>query len=622
MAPPYPLLYSVKYERELLIAPSPSRSPMSQVFDLRLRSSLGYSFYKGGQVDSSFTNKGNKTKHSRNTKGLHARSTPLHYISQKNTPAPGNNPQQRIVAIDFTPVNLTLKAEPTLEESCPLLKSLSHPNRSPTIRAPKHELDTGFTVKTECLGPYLIPTTTTLGCNMGKTRDSRHSSGAQNDCDFHDRHLPDERQIVTKMLDAGHASSSNPVAVTLMHTVRNVALSFPLNKRQLPAYSELLQYLHRLQLRRYHVDGPPVRVAAQPSLDPQPPEDSDYDLPDHQEAPHSMRLLKSLYGLAQCLRSQPDHEASGSSPNNSDSSNAPVFNREGPNRAPITNGSVDGFINNLGQHTTNGINEANDLGLADLDPHSLYQLGTFLRTLALQLDRQAANIGTSHNVSDSIYISQDTPIPWHIPTGEGSHDMFLGSYPPPSSGAETSPQSYLKEHYAVGPGLSQQNLPGMYGSQLRIDGQSDTNAPALTVSTHIQGPFGRDISNGRPDEYEHLLANDITLGRHIPAPSTRDHVMDVSNISVNSGIHQHFHVFRANRLDPKSAMLTGAHRTRDMKSTSCEICGKVFSRPSYLKSHMHIHTGFKRHQCPHCNKYLAYPSGLSKHSKKCPHKVG
>ncbi|CAE6519517.1 unnamed protein product, partial [Rhizoctonia solani] len=605
MAPADLLVQSAEYGRGLFTAPprSPCTSPVNQAFDLRLKGPSGCSPHKGERAPHVLSpiKVDNKIKHSRSTKRRHelqyASSNFLYCIVQKNVPAAGDD-LQPVDTTGFASINLTVKAEPDLDDFCPLLKSLSRPNHLPITQVPKHEHSTGFAVK------------------MKPDQDLKLDSESRV---FDRKDSIPPTATIPGTPDAGHCSNQNSRGVTSTHTSTGNVVRPPLfNDRRISPYSRLVldSYLRRLLLRRIRINR---RLAPAAAQDSQPPEENEENLPNHRDAPQSTRLLKSLYGLAQCLRSQP--EASGSSLNHSDTSNTPEFNQEQSDGAQDsnTNGAANGSVNNSGQHTNSGANETNELGLADLDPSSLYQLGTFLRTLALQLDSHSANAGTSQNALDSVYMSPDFPAPWHTHMNDpGSHGDFLPGDFSSTSGTQTLPQSHFAEPYPGSPSPSQQFSPSVNGSQP----QTDVNASAITTSAHIRSFVGRESSSYvHSDEYGHLLPDDIMLNQHFPALNSHDNSVAIPNPNVNSGVHQYVHVFRAGRLDPEPSTLTGAHRTRGPNSNICEVCGKGFRRSGYLKSHMHLHTGVKLHQCPHCHKCLAYPSGLSKHVKRCAAKV-
>ncbi|KAL5633974.1 hypothetical protein ACGC1H_005981 [Rhizoctonia solani] len=642
MAPPDSFVDSAECERALPMAPLlPCTTPVGQVFDFHFTGPSGRSPYKGEWapgVGFSFTKLDN-VKHSRTTKSRqelqYDGTNTLYRIVRKSAPTPDDNLQE-INIQGFAPVDLTVKIEPDSDDTlCPLLKSLYGSNHLPTTRVPKHEQDTGSTIKMETnhelesapeprvferkdsIPPAIMISSV---CDIGKTQDNRVPVQHLKHCP----HLPDKRQIITKTADVGRLSSDSSGEEISTHTsTRNAVRSFLIGKGQIPPYSELILLLHHLRyldFRRPSVNGHSTPVAAQPILNSQPPDDSDHDLPNHQDAPQSSQLLKSLYGLAQCLRSQP--EVSESSFNQSDTSNAPIFNQEQFNgtQASNTTGVINDSVNNSGQHANYGADETNDVGLASLDPSSLYQLGTFLCTLALQLDTRATNAGTSQNIPYSVHMPSDAPVPWSTHLDDRGIDSdFPATRLSPTFGTQTPPQSHCAEPSPSGLGSSQTFIPRTNGSQLR----TDVNAPAPVDLTHTSSILGRGDSYVHPnDQYGHLPANHIMLNRRIPALNTQNNSVAMSTPTANSGSHQYVHIFRADRLDPEPSTLTGPHRTRGPKSNICEVCGEGFRRPSYLKSHMHKHTGVKLHQCSHCDKHLAYPSGLSKHLRKCKAKAG
>ena len=54
-------------------------------------------------------------------------------------------------------------------------------------------------------------------------------------------------------------------------------------------------------------------------------------------------------------------------------------------------------------------------------------------------------------------------------------------------------------------------------------------------------------------------------------------------------------------------------RPKEKTMLPCNVCGKVFDRPSLLKRHMRTHTGEKPHVCPVCGKGFSTSSSLNTH---------
>ncbi|KAG0308127.1 hypothetical protein BGZ99_001263 [Dissophora globulifera] len=56
-------------------------------------------------------------------------------------------------------------------------------------------------------------------------------------------------------------------------------------------------------------------------------------------------------------------------------------------------------------------------------------------------------------------------------------------------------------------------------------------------------------------------------------------------------------------------------RLREGKNHECGACGKKFSRPSQLQTHLFMHSGEKPHQCSMCHKHFNVSSNLKRHIK-------
>lgn len=55
----------------------------------------------------------------------------------------------------------------------------------------------------------------------------------------------------------------------------------------------------------------------------------------------------------------------------------------------------------------------------------------------------------------------------------------------------------------------------------------------------------------------------------------------------------------------------------------CELCQKLFERPSTLKTHMNSHTGERPFKCPNisCNRSFSVRSNMNRHYRRCYYSI-
>ncbi|CAE6475396.1 unnamed protein product, partial [Rhizoctonia solani] len=576
----------------------------------------------------------NNIKHPRNNgeqDELQHANTHLSYrLLRKNVAAPGDYPVQAS-AQSVNPMTLTIKTEPNSRNTpCSFFKTLSldywPPTRTPNH--PNHEQDAGIIIKSEP-GQHLIAdpepkpfdrkdsgedkATVHGSSDTGKPQVDQISpsiSDLQPCRDAHDR-TPDESQIQTKISGAGGCSIPSPRDLTSTYrSPTNVVRPSAHNQRRIFPYPRFGFY-PRLIVRPPRLGNRSLAQAPAPLLqDPQPPGDNDSGLPSHQDAPQSSRLYKSLYGLAQCLRSQAG--VAVSSLNSTDASNAPVFNQAGPsgNSASSSNaaGVVNGSVNNLEQYSIPGAREITSvlLDLDLLDSESLVRLGAHCFDLAIQLG--VANVGPSQNyIPDPVSVSPNAPIPLSSqPDQLGAHRGLPATQHSPIYGTQVRPQYHFPAPYPGGESPSQQPSASASASQLEID------------MTHTGAFPGEESSFDHLNEHEGVLPNDIVPNQPTASsPGCNGVRSEVApSPSFNGNIGQYFHNFQATGPGPELPPPGDVNQIPNPRTCPWRGCGKEFSRANLLKGHMFQHDGNRRFPCPfsNCGKAFVHPSGLSRHS--------
>ena len=102
-------------------------------------------------------------------------------------------------------------------------------------------------------------------------------------------------------------------------------------------------------------------------------------------------------------------------------------------------------------------------------------------------------------------------------------------------------------------------------------------------------------------------------GHSQPRPSLNFLFPNISNTSTNLQPPLLFPP-PGHPLPPFPPHRTGpGRRPREKTMLPCNVCGKLFDRPSLLKRHMRTHTGEKPHICPVCSKGFSTSSSLNTH---------
>ncbi|KAJ1305319.1 hypothetical protein OPQ81_000339 [Rhizoctonia solani] len=520
MAPLHPLVHSPNYDRgnRTTLPSSSYTSSPNRVPESFPKGLLGYLFHDGEGTPSvavSLIKVESKTKYVRNTNRCYelqyAGASASYRSLQGNLLSPNTySDQANIMSTGL--VNLSIKSEPEIDgASCSLLKSLRDQDARFVIKAEpdqNSELDLKPAVFDQRVSDQAAATIPGI-CSTEKPQDDTFPAidDPQPCRDTCDADLSDRYQVRAKMPSTGSGSNVEPQGIVSTQSASaNVIRTSLLKKRRVAPYSKLALYSQLRRLLRADVPQLPSHAAAHPTLNPQPPDDGGHEFPHHDGHPQSSRLYKSLYGLAQCLRSQVETSASSLNPN--DASNTPVFNQAGVNgdgaSGPSSTEMPNNYVNDSGRHLNLGPHETtNDVGLETLDPHSLYQLGMLCLTLALELAMGATSVGTSqHHIPDLVSTLSGLPVPLPMQLNEpDTHGHFPSVHPARTPGTQTHHQSYFSESYQDSAEQSEQRSAGVNASQLQAgEGVSSflSSAMLLFSNSSISGAYRHYVWRGKP----------------------------------------------------------------------------------------------------------------------------
>ncbi|CEL53605.1 hypothetical protein RSOLAG1IB_06460 [Rhizoctonia solani AG-1 IB] len=545
----------------------------------------------------------------------------LSNILWDNFNVPNNKISKRVNVRDLGHPKLMVKLEPDADgASCSLFKSLSD-SCSSSSKVSKHD----FSVKSE-LKPEPVPASphnkdirADFGysslCSAGKPQDipiiSNIQTNKSQSCrDGSHSNFSEEGQTTTKLLRTSGQSSYSSEQLIATHTNTLKALRQCLvNKQDMPPSSKFALYsqLSHLCYSRPVINQQQARTAQHPPSGSWQCEDSNYEHLNHQDidAPKLSRLNDSLFGLVSSCRVKPPARYSTSSLGPSDTIDSPTHNQAQYNSnsapGPSAAGGTNNFLANAGQKSKSGTDETtNGAEIDGLDAQSLYELGFYCYTLALQRDPSITNQGASQDhVPDLVPLPPSAPVPLPL-------------------------QLNLEESGARGifPGSNYPSVPGA-DAQYRLEDAASTNWGPVRVDAnglqtgHIQNPFNGGLPVIDSGVDAQLLPHHTISGRPATGLPNYSGVFQGAppytdfNYSTN-----HIYTFRTNSSSAGPSTLEDNHQALIKASKTCYVCGRHFHRPNSLKDHMHTHTGLKRHKCRICGQCISWTSGLSRHMKK------
>lgn len=182
---------------------------------------------------------------------------------------------------------------------------------------------------------------------------------------------------------------------------------------------------------------------------------------------------------------------------------------------------------------------------------------------------------------------------------------------PPTSESSSSDVEFISE--AVTLGSSETSTSSYLSSSPRTSGQNENQKSHKSKSAQVFGMTIFDavmINDGRSKkgngDAEVIHIEERRKGRY-KCPQCGKQYATSSNLSRHKQTHRSLDSQSAKKCNtcgkayvsmPALAMHLLTHKL----THSCDVCGKLFSRPWLLQGHLRSHTGEKPYGCAHCGK--------------------
>lgn len=105
------------------------------------------------------------------------------------------------------------------------------------------------------------------------------------------------------------------------------------------------------------------------------------------------------------------------------------------------------------------------------------------------------------------------------------------------------------------------------------------------------------------------------VGEEEEVTQSRNYLQEVSEQHVKGANHVKAITKKRKALDPEIRKVDLDESCSDQKGYPCEVCGKIFSLPSFLRRHEIVHTGEKAFSCKHCGKGFGQKASLQRHEQ-------